>query len=537
MKPRVSVIMPVYNAEKYVKQAIESILNQTFEDFELLIINDRPEDGTMSVVESIKDDRIRIIENDKNRGIAYSRNRGLEEAKGEYIALMDHDDLTDRERLELEVKFLDSHPEIGIIGGSVVKIDENNCELSQPVFALTNPGYIRAQMMFFCPMFNGSTLFRKSIVDVYRMRYQENCLGMEDYRFWIEASLHTQITNFQQTFLYWRVSETGETTRVKKMRKEERKKLYAQFQIYALQANGFKLTMQEQNIFTDAFEESKKVIYKDLKQLYLLLKKLVIQAYEMKLYFADEMMLACRNRYLEMVRRNHVVCKDSLQEGGFSGFCDEMRVKVSVIISTHNREDRFLSIINSVLAQNYKNFEILIVDEGMTEYMGKIVKSLQEENPNKIYYYSNVEMNEGTAKVWNQIVKNVRGEYITFGDGAWHPDKLAIQMKKMQDDMAVDIIFGQTINYFGNEVSNIAYENIDWYHSKKSVLREIFKEQYIKIPTVVMKKEVFLLWYSFKKKICKEKNTEFYRQIIRKMNIEFINTPLMDIHVTKNKGV
>lgn len=65
MKPRVSVIMPVYNAEKYVKQAIESILNQTFQDFELLIINDCPEDGTMDVVESIKDDRIRIIENDE----------------------------------------------------------------------------------------------------------------------------------------------------------------------------------------------------------------------------------------------------------------------------------------------------------------------------------------------------------------------------------------------------------------------------------------------------------------------------------------
>lgn len=525
--------MPVYNAEKYVKQAIESILNQTFEDFELLIINDRPEDGTMSVVESIKDNRIRVIENDKNRGIAYSRNRGLEEVKGEYIALMDHDDLTDRERLELEVAFLDSHPEIGIVGGSVVKIDENNCELSQPVFALTNPGYIRAQMMFFCPMFNGSTLFRKSMVDTYGMRYQENCLGMEDYRFWIEASLHTQITNFQRTFLYWRVSETGETTRVKKKKKEERKKLYAQFQIYALQANGFKLTAQEQNIFTDAFEESKRIVYKDLKQLYLLLKKLVIQAYEMKLYFADEMMLACRNRYLEMVRRNHIVCKDSLQEGGFSGFCDDMQAKVSVIISTHNREDRLIHSINNVLAQSYRNFEILIIDECMTDNINKVIKQIQEENPDKIFCYK-METNGKLEKAWNFGVRNAKGEYVAFYDGEWHPDKLEIQMKKMQDDMAVDITFGQTVYYQNGEFSNIAYEKVDWYHKKEKFLQEIFREYYIKIPTAVMKKEVFLQWCELKEEISNYEGQESYRRLIEGWNMEFINTPLMDVHITKN---
>lgn len=533
MKPKVSVIMPVYNAEKYVEQAIESILNQTFEDFELLIINDHPKDGTMNVVESIKDKRIRIIENDKNRGIAYSRNRGLEEAKGEYIALMDHDDLTDKERLELEVAFLDSHPEIGIIGGSVVKIDENNCKISQPVFALTNPGYIRAQMMFFCPMFNGSTLFRKSFVDEYGMRYQENCLGMEDYRFWIEASLHTQITNFQQTFLYWRVSETGETTRVKKMKKEERKKLYAEFQLYALQANGFKLTTQEQNIFTDAFEESKRIIYKDLEQLYILLRKLVMQAYEMKLCFADDMMFACRNRYLEMVRRNHIVCKDSLQDDGFSCFYSDMRAKVSVIILTHNQEEDFMCSINSVLAQSYINFEILIIDGGTTDYISKGVKSLKEDNPDKIYYYNNIEAKGDLAKVWNWGVKNVRGEYVAFCDGEWHPDKLAIQMKKMQDDMAVDVTFGQTVYYLNGEFSNIAYEKVDWYHSKEIFLQKIFKEHGIKIPTIVMKKEVFLHWCEFNEKISSCGEGEFFKQVVKQLNIEFINTPLMDAHITK----
>ena len=119
--PKVTVIMPLYNAKKYVREAMDCILNQTFKDFEFLIIDDCPTDGTLDIVNQIQDNRIRIIHNGKNQGIAYSRNRGLAEAKGEYIALMDDDDLTPLDRLEREVSFLDDYPEIGVIGGNIEK--------------------------------------------------------------------------------------------------------------------------------------------------------------------------------------------------------------------------------------------------------------------------------------------------------------------------------------------------------------------------------------------------------------------------------
>lgn len=534
MEPKVSVIMPIYNAEKYVKETIDGILNQTFEDFELLLINDHPTDKTMEIVKDIKDSRIRIIENERNRGIAYSRNRGLEEARGQYIALMDDDDLTDRERLKLEVDFLDSHLDIGVIGGSSVNIDESNRQQSEPAFILTNPDYIRAQMMFFCPMANSSTMFRKNIIEAYGIRYQENCLGMEDYRFWIEMSLHTKITNFQKTFLYWRSSATGETSRIIENRREERKKLFAEFQIYGLESNGFRLSDQEKKVFTEAFEESKSIIYSDLEQLYRVLRKLVNQAYELGLTFADEMRYTCRNYYLEMVRRNHVICKEGMKKDGFSCQKENPQVKVSVIIPTHNRANKLFYSVNSVLLQSYNNYEVLIIDDCSTDNTKDVVKQLQDEYPGKIIYYK-LEKNSGPAKARNFGVGKAIGKYIAFhdDDDEWYPDKLEIQMKKMLQDNSIDLTFGQMTRYLGGKFVNIVCDRFDWYHIQDRFFQQLLMENYIGAPTIVMKKEAFIRLGGFCEKIPSLEDWDLAIRAARELHIEFINTPLMDVHITR----
>ncbi len=534
MEPKVSVIMPIYNAQKYVKETIDGILNQTFEDFELLLINDHPTDRTMEIVKSIKDNRIKIIENDRNRGIAFSRNRGLEEARGQYIALMDDDDLTDRERLKLEVDFLDSHLDIGVIGGSSVNIDENNQQQSEPAFILTNPDYIRAQMMFFCPMANSSTMFRRSLIDQYGLKYQENCLGMEDYRFWIEMSLHTKITNFQKTFLYWRSSVTGETSRIIENRREERKKLFAEFQIYGLESNGFRLSEQEKKVFTEAFEESKSIIYRDLEQLYRVLRKLVNQAYELGLTFADEMRYTCRNYYLEMVRRNHVICKEGMKKDGFSCQKENPQVKVSVIIPTHNRANKLFYSVNSVLLQSYNNYEVLIIDDCSTDNTKDVVKQLQDEYPGKIIYYK-LEKNSGPAKARNFGVGKAIGEYIAFhdDDDEWYPDKLEIQMKKMLQDNSIDLTFGQMTRYLGGKFVNIVCDRFDWYHIQDRFFQQLLMENYIGAPTIVMKKEAFIRLGGFCEEIPSLEDWDLAIRAARELHIEFINTPLMDVHITR----
>ena len=123
---KVSVIMPVYNAEKYIGYAIESILKQNYSDLELIIINDQGSDKSMDIVRSYNDSRILIIDNECNKGIAYSRNRGIEAATGEYIAIMDDDDWAPEYRLGVEVEYLDNHPDISVVGGAANIMDENN---------------------------------------------------------------------------------------------------------------------------------------------------------------------------------------------------------------------------------------------------------------------------------------------------------------------------------------------------------------------------------------------------------------------------
>jgi len=122
--PKVSVIMPVYNTETYVAQAIESILAQTFTDFEFIIVDDGSTDRTPAILDAFSrsDNRVRIIHNPVNRGPAACRNIGLNNSSGEYIALMDADDISKPERLAKQSAYLHNHPDVFVLGSSVQKL-------------------------------------------------------------------------------------------------------------------------------------------------------------------------------------------------------------------------------------------------------------------------------------------------------------------------------------------------------------------------------------------------------------------------------
>lgn len=532
MNPKISVIMPVYNAEKYVKETIEGILNQTIEDFELLVINDYSTDKTMEIVREFKDKRIKIIENDKNRGLAYSWNKGLEKARGIYVALMDDDALMDKERFALEMDFLDCHPEIDVVGGGSAYIDEDNKEQSQIAtdFMVTNPNDIRVQMMFCCPMVNGSTMFRKQVIDTYGIKYKTNCFGLEDYHFWIDLSLHAKITNLQKTFLYKKESRTGKLSKSIENRKN---KLFAELQIYALEVNGFRLTDQEKHIFTEAFNGIKNDVYQDLDQLYRVLNKLIRQAYDSGFSCADEMRLNCRNYYLEMLRRNGIMCKKGLKKRGFSYPKVDSTVNVSVIIPTYNRADKLARSVKSVLSQSYDVFEILIIDDGSKDNTRKIVEKLQDKHPDKIFYYK-LEQNSGPARARNFGVSKARGEYIAFhdDDDEWHPDKLEIQMKHMLNDSSIDMTFSQMIQYRDGEFVNIVCEELDWYYTQEKFYQKLFFQNFIGTPTIIVKKNAFIQLGGFCEKITSLEDWEFALRAARELHIEFITTPLMDVHIS-----
>jgi len=123
--PRVSVLMATYNGEKFLTDAVDGLLRQSFGDFEFIIVNDGSTDGTAEILANLRDPRIRVICNPDNLGIGATMNRGLAECRGEFVALQDHDDLSHPDRFRKQVAFLEAHPRVGIVGTQVRVIDES----------------------------------------------------------------------------------------------------------------------------------------------------------------------------------------------------------------------------------------------------------------------------------------------------------------------------------------------------------------------------------------------------------------------------
>lgn len=179
--PRISVIMPAYNAEKYIREAMDSILSQSFRDFELIVLNDCSKDGTESAILSYGDERIVYIKNEENLGVARTLNKGLEIAKGAYVARMDADDISAIERLAQQAAFLDSHPEVAVVGVGVTVFDETG-DVQTRLFS-QDPARMRVDMLFACGLAHPGVMLRKSAIRSLG-GYDPEYNGLEDYELW-----------------------------------------------------------------------------------------------------------------------------------------------------------------------------------------------------------------------------------------------------------------------------------------------------------------------------------------------------------------
>ena len=205
--PLVSVLMPIYKTNpEHLKEAIESVLNQTFTDFEFLILDDCPNDNREDIVKSFQDTRINYLKNDKNSGITSSRNKLIELAKGKYLAVMDHDDISLAERFEEQIKVLDAHPEIGVVGCwverfpniKIAKYPENNKDIEQ-------------YLMQGCAVAHTAAMIRKSILTDNNIRYEAEFSPSEDYRLWCMLIGKTQFYNIPKVLMKYRIHDNNTT--------------------------------------------------------------------------------------------------------------------------------------------------------------------------------------------------------------------------------------------------------------------------------------------------------------------------------------
>lgn len=201
MNPKVTVLMPVYNGETYLKQAIESILHQTFSDFEFLIINDGSTDASVEIVESIRDPRILLVHNESNLTLVPTLNKGLELACGEYVARMDCDDISLPERLATQVAFMDHFPDVGVCGAWVKTIGAIEGNIMQWP---SDDATIRCGMLFKNMITHPSVIIRKELIDTFGFKYDPDFKHAEDYELWVRCAEHTRLANINEVLLHYR---------------------------------------------------------------------------------------------------------------------------------------------------------------------------------------------------------------------------------------------------------------------------------------------------------------------------------------------
>ncbi len=207
--PIVSVLMPIYNGEPFLADAVKSILSQSYGDFELIVVDDNSTDNTPEILYQFTqlDPRISVFKQDANLGLTQSLNLGLAKVKGEFIARHDADDLSEPERFASQVDFLKRHHNYGIVGTAVTRIDSQGNKIAQPI-VIRGDKRIRMFMKDGNAFVHGSIMMRKSVIDAVG-GYRTGFRYAQDYDLWLRISEITRVDNLPKRLYRWRLHSAG----------------------------------------------------------------------------------------------------------------------------------------------------------------------------------------------------------------------------------------------------------------------------------------------------------------------------------------
>lgn len=203
---KISIILPVYNADKYLHKAINSILSQTFTDWELIIINDGSTDNSYHIISSFSDPRIRYYENETNQGLIKTLNRAVYLSRGEYIARMDADDVCLSARLAVQSDFLDRQSDYAMCGSWVKVIAEDDRQIGR-ILNFTGDTYLKIHLLFSVPFVHPSVMIRTQILK--NNLYDERFVHAEDYELWCRIADKYKIANISSNLLNYRWHSTN----------------------------------------------------------------------------------------------------------------------------------------------------------------------------------------------------------------------------------------------------------------------------------------------------------------------------------------
>jgi hypothetical protein len=219
--PAVSVLMPVYNGEKYLKKAIESVLHQSFADFEFIVVDDGSNDGTANILASYqgRDDRIQVL-HQSNQGLVAALNTGLSLARGKYVARMDADDIAMPERLAEQVAALDQNSDVGILGTGCRLIDAADRAVGARYWAESDL-QIRWMCLLESPFGHPTVMMRRDVLLRNGLRYREAFHAVEDYDLWTRILGRTRAANLSKPLLQYRIHTESVTNRHRSLQLEQ----------------------------------------------------------------------------------------------------------------------------------------------------------------------------------------------------------------------------------------------------------------------------------------------------------------------------
>lgn len=358
---RVSVLMPVYRTnEEYLREAISSILAQTYSDFEFLILDDCPEDDRELIVKSYKDRRIKYLRNETNMGISESRNKLVDMARGEYLAVMDHDDVSLPERLEKQVNYLDAHPDVGVVGCWTDVFPDN-----KGLYFPSDDFKIKSLMMNICAVVHPSSMLRKSVLIENKIRYEKEYSPAEDYKLWCSLMEFTRFYNISEVLFRYRSHDHRTSVLQKK-------------------------TMRE---------------------------------------VTEEIHAIMRNKY-----------------PAFFAYYTNTRKRVWCIRLCYNQEKYIKECLDSLVSQTFKDYEVIVIDDGSTDDSAEIVNEYVKHNKNIRLIR---QANQGVVVARNNAIKQAQGTYIypLDADDVISPSCLEKLCAAMEENKG-DVIYSD-VEYFG----------------------------------------------------------------------------------------
>jgi glycosyltransferase involved in cell wall biosynthesis len=293
MNPTVSVVLPVYNSEKYIGKAIESILKQTFTDFELIIIDDNSADKTVEVIKTFKDDRLKLYMNKHNIGRAGSDNFALSVIKGKYIAKMDGDDICHLQRFEKQILYFKDHPEVNVVGSWIKSFGDSHYLHKYPKVSAD----VKCKILLGMPVGNSSIMMRSELFLDKNMRYNDAIKQAEDYDFFARYIKFLNINVIPEPLLYYRTYSSGFKQNIVDERKISVKSIRQQF----LNNWGIPFSEAEFNLLDLVYNLDDPLVNYNLDDVESLINKIIIynknnllfDDYALRRFFAQRWFYVC----------------------------------------------------------------------------------------------------------------------------------------------------------------------------------------------------------------------------------------------------